>query len=822
MATDNLKEAHKQCFYFCLNEKYVWRGKECLDERMEGGGNGIGDDDDDNNNNNNEDKVDGKLKLGKKSSRSLIDDNTMKKYIDIVENFKSNTKRKAEAYYLYNKYEVKDGYLYNKVKGTRMIPLGEVFDEIYESHISTGHGGEKRTFHDLQFRGISNISLKHVGLFISTCKICLKKKIAVPSTLSKSNVVKPIISGNFGERGQVDLIDMSSFKTTQHRYILNYQDHFSKFCILRPLLSKDVASVIKELVSIFSIIGCPKILQCDNGLEFRFDEDLKKIWPPLQIIHGRPRHPQSQGSVERANQDIEQIMRCWLADNNTTDWVRGLPFIQMQKNNALNRTLGFSPYFAVFGKTMSLNVNKNNNNDDDDEYSILNDSHSDEDDIGIIGAEEKEENENDRALVILNIDDNGTIIKSNEKKEEMNNRGKASRGINLDMGKEALLNHRGKDSRETTTTIVSQGINLDIDDEALNNCGKDSRETTTTIVSQNINLDIDEGINLDMGKEALNNCCGKDPRETTTTIVSQNINLDVDDEALNSCGKDPRETTTIVVSQGINLDIDDEALNSCGKDPRETTIVVSQGINLDIDDEALNNCGKDSREIVIQGNNLDIDKALNKQREEKIIQNEAPIPSKQNDDNNNINVGSSSSSSGSSSSDIVINTNKIEKVRKKVSENIEKEAKKVIDNNKECFATDVILEPDTIVSVKIPKWDKQHKLNLNCLLCRIIEYFPDKKKYKLASLESGIIINSLFSPRQLHECKNYKPTMVLEAKQPELPLRSIVIKEQDIFTHCKCISSCSSLKCRCKRDKRKCIDGLCHVNKKNNVKCINK
>ena len=388
-----------------------------MDERIEGGNNNNNDDDDDEGQG--ENNNDGNLKLPKKSSRSLIDDSTMKNYIDIIKNFKSNSKKTAEAYYLFNRYEVKNGYLYNKAKGTRMIPLGEVFDEIYKSHISTGHGGEKRTFHDLRFRGIANISMKHVGLFISTCKICLKKRINNPST---STVIKPIISGNFGERGQVDLIDMSSFKTTQHRYIINYQDHFSKFCLLRPLINKDVASVVKELIDIFAIIGCPKLLQCDNGLEFRFDDELKKIWPSLKIIHGRPRHPQSQGSVERANQDIEQIMRCWLADNYTTNWVRGLPFIQMQKNNALNRTLGFSPFFAVFGKTMSLNDDDDDNNgsdddNDDDEYPIL-ELHSNVN-IGLVKEGEMKEKfeQNNPEFIVLNIDSDGVVIKSNEEKE---------------------------------------------------------------------------------------------------------------------------------------------------------------------------------------------------------------------------------------------------------------------------------------------------------------------------------------------------------------------------------------------------------------------
>lgn len=33
--------------------------------------------------------------------------------------------------------------------------------------------------------------------------------------------------------------------------------------------------------------------------------ELLRIWPQCRIVHGKPRHSQSQGSLERANADIE-------------------------------------------------------------------------------------------------------------------------------------------------------------------------------------------------------------------------------------------------------------------------------------------------------------------------------------------------------------------------------------------------------------------------------------------------------------------------------------------------------------------------------------
>ena len=57
------------------------------------------------------------------------------------------------------------------------------------------------------------------------------------------------------------------------------------------------------------IFGAPQIIQSDNGKEFRDQvvNSLKIIWPGIEVIHGRPRRPQSQGSVERCNGDVQGI-----------------------------------------------------------------------------------------------------------------------------------------------------------------------------------------------------------------------------------------------------------------------------------------------------------------------------------------------------------------------------------------------------------------------------------------------------------------------------------------------------------------------------------
>ena len=164
-------------------------------------------------------------------------------------------------------------------------------------------------------------------------------------------MVRPIISKDFNERGQVDLVDFQSLPEKQFKWILNYQDHSTKFLFLRPMETKRAEEVASNLLSIFLLIGAPKILQSDNGREFvnKVVIELKNLWPECIIVHGRPRHPESQGSIERSNQDVENMIRAWMSDNNSKRWSVGLQFVQWQKNISYHRTIGRSPYKALLG-----------------------------------------------------------------------------------------------------------------------------------------------------------------------------------------------------------------------------------------------------------------------------------------------------------------------------------------------------------------------------------------------------------------------------------------------------------------------------------------
>jgi len=148
-----------------------------------------------------------------------------------------------------------------------------------------------------------NITNETVMVYLKLCVQCQKKAVHSRRGL----VSKPILESTFNSRAQVDLIDMQS---QHYRFIMNYQDYLTKYVILKPLKSKRAEEIAYNLIDIYTLFGAPAILQPDNGREFvnSVINELHIMWNEVKIVHGKPRHSQSQGSVERANRDVQEML----------------------------------------------------------------------------------------------------------------------------------------------------------------------------------------------------------------------------------------------------------------------------------------------------------------------------------------------------------------------------------------------------------------------------------------------------------------------------------------------------------------------------------
>uniref|UniRef100_A0A8C5MJJ4 Uncharacterized protein n=1 Tax=Leptobrachium leishanense TaxID=445787 RepID=A0A8C5MJJ4_9ANUR len=63
--------------------------------------------------------------------------------------------------------------------------------------------------------------------------------------------------------------------------------------------------------------------------------------------------PQTNGAAERANQALEQYIRCFTTQQQD-NWSELLPWAEYAHNNAVNETTGHSPFSAIYGFSLRL------------------------------------------------------------------------------------------------------------------------------------------------------------------------------------------------------------------------------------------------------------------------------------------------------------------------------------------------------------------------------------------------------------------------------------------------------------------------------------
>ncbi|GFV61088.1 SCAN domain-containing protein 3 [Trichonephila clavipes] len=117
------------------------------------------------------------------------------------------------------------------------------------------------------------------------------------SAPKKGIVAKPIISSELNSRRQIDLIDLQSNRDGEYKFTMVYQNHSTILTQLRALKTKRDEEVAYHVLSVFFTFGAPTILQSDNGRKFSNQDvfGICAMWKDVKIVHGKPRHIQTQG-----------------------------------------------------------------------------------------------------------------------------------------------------------------------------------------------------------------------------------------------------------------------------------------------------------------------------------------------------------------------------------------------------------------------------------------------------------------------------------------------------------------------------------------------
>ena len=225
--------------------------------------------------------------------------------------------------------------------------------QIIEAVHALGHFGEKAMQHHIDRKGYWWPGLRQdLAAVVTMCTPCRQYNIT-KSGYHPARSVDAFLPGDHL------MIDLAFFppSTAGHHYCLVCIDVFSGFLFLKPLKTKDATDIAQALWEITSVIGVPRVLQSDNGSEFK--NAIIAALTRLQGIEHRfisAYNPRADGKVERSVKTVKSTVNK-LMHGATCYWHLHLPFVQYAYNNKVQALTGSTPFSLMFGREPNAAIN---------------------------------------------------------------------------------------------------------------------------------------------------------------------------------------------------------------------------------------------------------------------------------------------------------------------------------------------------------------------------------------------------------------------------------------------------------------------------------
>ncbi len=145
-------------------------------------------------------------------------------------------------------------------KNTRgiVVHMLAIFDVIHEAHCRLGHLAVDKTLAGTKQAHYSP-TYELCKIYCKNCYVCMEKQSTV---LPRKGAKKPIISSEFCDHFQVDLIDMRTMWKNDvygvmQRWIMTVKDHSTGLVYLAVLPRKTAVFIANELEKHFGFVGYP-------------------------------------------------------------------------------------------------------------------------------------------------------------------------------------------------------------------------------------------------------------------------------------------------------------------------------------------------------------------------------------------------------------------------------------------------------------------------------------------------------------------------------------------------------------------------------------
>lgn len=137
-----------------------------------------------------------------------------------------------------------------------------------------------------------------------------------------------------------------------NQYLLTIICTSTRFPEAIPLRNIKAKTLVKALTKFFSFVGAPKAIQSDQGSNFMsglFQQVMHELG--IKQYESSAYHPESQGALERYHQTLKTMLKTYCYQYEK-DYDEGLHLVLFAAREAVQESLGFSPFELVFGHTV--------------------------------------------------------------------------------------------------------------------------------------------------------------------------------------------------------------------------------------------------------------------------------------------------------------------------------------------------------------------------------------------------------------------------------------------------------------------------------------
>ncbi|GFW71629.1 retrovirus-related Pol polyprotein from transposon 412 [Trichonephila clavipes] len=185
--------------------------------------------------------------------------------------------------------------------------------------------------------------------FVKTCDQC--QKAGKPNDKKKAPLkLVPVIQEVFTKLN-IDACGPLPITSKGNQYLITAICMSSKFPEAIPVSDISSVSVTDALLNIFSRMGFPREIQCDQGTSFT-SALTTKFFERFGILvrHSSVYHPQSN-PVERFHRTLKRLLRVLCLDAGS-EWDKHLPSILLALRTVSHESTGYTPSELVYGKNL--------------------------------------------------------------------------------------------------------------------------------------------------------------------------------------------------------------------------------------------------------------------------------------------------------------------------------------------------------------------------------------------------------------------------------------------------------------------------------------